>query len=117
MKIEIPAEGIMKTNDWGDSRVYRVSCNCGADGHDHNVWVEAENTGITVTIYTTTKTNWWSKTRWHHIWTLLIKGYLDTESTVHLTEQQALNYAETLKSAIIDVEEFRKIRNEQNKNR
>ena len=110
MKAQIPAEGIMKTNDWGDSRVYRVACECGDDSHNHNVWIESEDTGIVVTIYTTGKTNWWSKTRWYHIWTLLTKGYIDTESTVHLNKQQALNYAETLKSAIDDVESFRNAR-------
>jgi hypothetical protein len=41
---------------------------------------------------------------------LLIKGYIDTESTVHLNKQQALNYAETLKSAIKDLESFRNAR-------
>jgi hypothetical protein len=107
MKMQIPAEGIMKTNDWGDSRVYRIACNCGDENHNHNMWVEADDGDITVTIYTTGKTNYWSKTRWYHIWTLLTKGYIDTESTVCLTKQQALNYAETLKSAIDDVEEFR----------
>jgi len=72
------------------------------------MWVEADDHDIQVTIYTTGKTNWWSKTRWHHIWTLLTKGYIDTESSVHLTKQQALNYADTLKSAIKDVETFRR---------
>lgn len=110
MKAAKPAEGVMKTNDWGDSKVYCVACSCGADDHDHNVWIESEDTGITVTIYTTTKTNYWSKTRWHHIWKLLTKGYLDTESTIHLTEQQSLNYAETIKSAIKDVEKFKTAR-------
>jgi hypothetical protein len=104
---QTPAEGIMKTNDWGDSRVYRISCNCGDENHNHNMWVEADDSDITVTIYTTGKTNYWSKTRWYHIWTLLTKGYIDTESTVCFSKQQALNYAETLKSAIVDVEEFR----------
>jgi hypothetical protein len=107
MKMQIPAEGIMKTNDWGDSRVYRIACNCGDENHNHNMWVEADDHDITVTIYTTSKTNYWSKTRWYHIWTLLTKGYIDTESTVCFSKQQALNYAETLKSAIVDVEEFR----------
>ena len=60
MTPQIPADGILKTHEWGDSKVYRVAC----------------------------------------------------ESSVHLTKQQALNYAETLKSAIIDVEDFRK-KNEQ----
>jgi hypothetical protein len=41
---------------------------------------------------------------------LLTKGYIDTESTVCLKRQGALNYAETLKNAIIDVEQFRKDR-------
>jgi hypothetical protein len=110
MIVQIPAEGIMKTNDWGDSKVYRVACNCGDENHNHNMWVEADDHDINVTIYTTGKTNFWSKTRWYHIWTLLTKGYIDTESTVCLTKQQALNYAETLKSAIEDLEAFRNAR-------
>jgi hypothetical protein len=110
MKIQVPAEGIMKTNDWGDSRVYRIACNCHDENHNHNMWVETDDCDIVVTIYTTGKTNYWSKTRWYHIWTLLTKGYIDTESSVHLSKQQALNYAETLKSAITDVEEFRNAR-------
>ena len=110
MIVQVPAEGIMKTNDWGDSRVYRIACNCGDENHNHNMWVEADDCDIVVTIYTTGKTNWWSKTRWHHIWTLLTKGYIDTESTVHLSKQQALNYSATLKSAIEDLEAFRNAR-------
>jgi hypothetical protein len=105
---QTPAEGIMKTNDWGDSKVYRVACNCGDENHNHNVWVEADEHDIIVTIYTTGKTNYWSKTRWYHIWTLLTKGYIDTESSVHMTKQQALNYATILNSAVDDVEVFRK---------
>ena len=116
MKAQIPAEGIMKTNDWGDSKVYRVACNCHDETHNHNVWIEADDCIIVVTVYTTSKTNFWSKTRWYHIWTLLTKGYIDTESSVHMNRQQAVNYAETLKLAIYDVEEFRKKRDEQNKN-
>lgn len=107
MKAQIPAEGILKTNDWGDSRVYKVVCNCGDDDHSHNVWVESDDHEVTVTVYTTVKTNFWSKTCWQHIWTLLSKGYVDCETTVSMTEQQAINYAETLKSAVDDVKKFR----------
>jgi hypothetical protein len=112
MKNQIPAEGIMKTNDWGDSRVYRIPCNCGDETHNHNVWVEADEHDIIVTVYTTGKTNFWSKKRWDHIWTLLTKGYIDTESSVHLTRQQAYNYANTLLSAVDDVEKFKNDRKE-----
>jgi hypothetical protein len=115
MNTQLPAEGIMKTNDWGDSRVYRIACNCGDENHNHNIWIEVDACDIVVNIYTTGKTNWWSKTRWYHIWTLLTKGYIDTESSVHLTKQQAFNYANTLLSAVQDLEQFRK-KNEQTKN-
>jgi hypothetical protein len=108
MKQQIPAEGILKHNDWGDSKVYRVTCECGSSDCDHNVWVEADDTGVEVTIYTTSRTNFWSKTRWYHIWTLLTKGHIDTQSTICLKRQGAFNYAETLKSAVNDVELFRK---------
>jgi len=115
MTPELPAEGILKQNSWGDSKTYRVVCECGSNECDHNVWVEAEDTGVTVTIYTTTRTNFWSKTRWYHIWTLLTKGYIDTEANLIMKKQVALNYAIVLQSAIDDVERFRE-RYEQNKN-
>ena len=115
MNSQLPAEGIMQTNDWGDSKVYRVACNCGASDHDHHVWVEADDHDVSVTIYATNKTNFWSKTRWYHIWTLLTKGYVDSESTVIMTRQQALNYATVLNSAIKDVDEFCKQRREKSK--
>jgi len=112
MTPQIPAEGIMKTNDWGDSKVYRVVCECTDSQHDHNVWVEADEHEVSVTIYATVKSNFWSKTRWYHIWSLLTKGYVDTESTVIMRRQQAFNYANTLLSAVDDVEKFRNNRKE-----
>ena len=115
MKYQTPAEGILKTNEWGDSKVYRVVCECTDSEHDHNVWVEADAHEISVTIYATVKSNLWSKTRWYHIWSLLSKGYVDTETTLVMRKQGALNYAETLKSAIIDVEDFRKQQDDNSK--
>jgi len=111
LRIQVPAEGIMQTNDWGKSKVYRVACECGASEHDHHVWVEADDHGeVSVTVYTTVRSNWWSKDRWHHIWTLLTKGYIDTESTLVMRKQQAFNYAHTLLSAVEDVEKFKEER-------
>lgn len=111
MKAHSPAEGILKRKDWGDSKTYVVVCECGCDDHAHNVWVEAEESGITVNTYTIQKTNFWSKTRWHHIWKLLTAGYVEYEASIIMSQQQALNYAETLKSAIKDVDTFRKANN------
>jgi len=108
MTSELPAEGILKHNSWGDSKVYRVTCSCGASDHDHHVWVEADDHEVSVTIYSTTRTNFWSKTRWYHIWTLLTKGYIDSETSLIMNKQVALNYASVLHLAIEDVEQFRK---------
>ena len=136
MKLETPAEGIMKVHDWGNSKVYKITCGCGQPDHDHDVWVEADAAGINVEIFITAKSDCWSEivkpnydiestwlqeldwywkglvngiwNRSKLTWTLWTKGYIKTETTISMTEQQTLNYTEALKSAIIDVKEFRK---------
>jgi hypothetical protein len=107
LKAQIPAEGILKQHEWGNSKLYRVACECGASDHDHQLWVEADDTQVSVTIYSNVKTNWWSKNRWQNIWTLITKGYIESEVNLLMREQQALNYAETLKKAIKDVKSFK----------
>ena len=106
MKAEKPAQGVLKTQDFGDSMFYVIPCSCGC-GADHELNVEADETGIWIRIYFKAKTNWWSKTRWQNIWTLLTKGYTENYNDLHMTQQQALNYAETIKSAMQDVEKFK----------
>lgn len=114
MKAEQPAEGILKSHDWGDSKVYRVACDCGQPEHVHDVWVEADDTGVTTTVYAKVKSQWWKKNRWQTIWTLLTRGYVEYEADVVMSKQQALNYARTLEHAILDVETFRKQRKKKN---
>jgi hypothetical protein len=106
MKAEKPAEGILLRKDWGDAKSYTVPCECCGSDCEHNIWVESDETGITVTTYTKQKTKWWELNRWQIIWRLLTKGYVEYEASIIMREQQALNYAETLKNAIIDVEKF-----------
>ena len=108
MKLQTPAQGILKSNDWGDSKSYHVICDCGQLDHSHNLWIEAEDTGITVTIYVEVTSPRWSMNRWRQMWTLLTKGHLKQETVLTMNKQTALNYAETLKTAIKDVENFQK---------
>lgn len=137
MKAQTPAEGIMKTHDWGHSRMYKVTCSCGQPYHDHDIDIEADPLiGVSVDIYTTVKTDYWTETidmrydienvalqeaHWFFVglinstirklkltWELWTTGAVTAETTVHMTEQQALNYAETLKSAVQDVQNFNK---------
>lgn len=107
MKAQTPAEGILKKNDWGNTKMYHVVCECGHPDHEHDLWVEADETGISVTIYAEVKSPWWSMNRFKQIWTLLTKGYLRQETVITMNEQAAFNYAETLKSAVKDVKAFR----------
>lgn len=108
MNAQKPAQGVLVVNDWGSSKMYKAVCECGNDDCTHTIDIEAEDTGVTVTIYTKTRTNFWSKSRWLHIWKLLIKGYTDYETCIIMNKQVALNYADVLNSAVKDVEEFRK---------
>jgi hypothetical protein len=105
---EIPARGILKRSDWGDAMTYQVVCECQDADHDHNIWIEADDNSVTVTTYTQQKSKWWSMNRCQKIWTLLTKGYIEYEGSIIMTEQQALNYAETLKKAVEDVKNFKK---------
>lgn len=135
MKAQKPAEGIMQTHEWGHSKMYKVTCSCGQPYHDHDIDVEADQCGVNVNIYTTMKTDYWTETvtksydientafqeaHWFFVdlinstirklkltWELWTTGAVTAETTVHMTEQQALNYAETLKAAVKDVKTFR----------
>jgi hypothetical protein len=106
MKAQKPAQGILLTRDYGDAMQYVVSCECGDNNHNHNVWVEAEDGNVSTTIYTTAKTKWWESNRWKQIWSLLTKGYIEYEANIIMNEQQTLNYAETLKSAVAASKKF-----------
>lgn len=136
VKAEKPAEGILKTHDYGNSKWYSVVCGCGQPVHSHTVEIEAEDTGISVNTYVTVKTDYWTEsakkrydidnpylqefdwfwkdlwnglvTRLKLTWTVWTRGHIECETTILMSKQQALNYAETLKSAIKDVEEFEK---------
>jgi len=136
MTTQTPAEGIMKTGEYGDSKFYKVVCGCGSPDHDIDFCVEADETGVSVNSYVTTKSDYWTNVFdkrydidspwlqefdwfWKDIangfvrrvrltWQIWTRGYVKTESTIAMTEQQALNYAETLKTAIRDVKDFKK---------
>jgi hypothetical protein len=104
MKAQVPAEGTLKRNDWGLSKLYQVTCSCHDPEHDHNLWVEANvDREIAVTIYTTTVTPFWSISRWRQMWQLLTRGHIKSEVCLSMNQQQALNYAETLKTAIREI--------------
>ena len=110
MEIQTPAEGILLHKDYGDVKFYTITCECCSTDCAHQVHVESDDFGVTVTTYTTQKTNWWSKNRWQVIWGLLTTGYVKYEASIIMTPQAVLNYSEVLKNASRDVEVFRRQR-------
>lgn len=138
MKAQAPAEGILKRGDWGDSMWYQVVCGCGQETHDHEVEVEADETGVNVNVHLTVTSNHWSEivekhydidnpwqqefdwfwkdivnglwTRLKVTWEIWTTGTVKAQTTIAMTEQQALNYAKTLENAVRDVKFFREER-------
>lgn len=134
MKAQAPAEGILKNTDFGDSKFYQIVCGCGQEWHDHTLEVEADEMGVNVNIYASAKTNYWHElvkkrfdidnpywqevdwfwkdlvnglwTRIKVTWEIWTTGAVRVETTTVMSKQQALNYSETLKTAIKDVENF-----------
>ena len=110
MNSQTPAEGILIHRDFGNTKLYQSVCQCFDNDCNHYISVEADDTTVNVTISTEQKNNFWDKTRWHNIWTLLTKGHIKQEGTIILSKQQAFNYASVLQSAVKDVEEFQRER-------
>lgn len=112
---EEPAEGILRTGDYGDSKLYQISCACGNEDDEIHLEVEADETGIIVHHYIKVKTPYWTAKdfisslmyRFKITWQVWVKGYTEMHSYTILKEQQALNYAETIKKSIQDVKNFR----------
>lgn len=128
MKNELPALGIMKTGDYETCMTYKVSCECQDTDHDIHFEVEADHDRINVNTFVTVSTNFWNeryksrydiKNTWLQqvdwIWKDIInglvrrilltrdiwfRGKIQYEVTILMTEQQALNYASTIKHAI-----------------
>jgi hypothetical protein len=135
MEAQTPAEGILLHRAYGDVRLYTVPCDCGCDS-EHQICVEADDCGVSVTTCTTQKTNWWTESVekrydidnnlaqwydwfWKDIWNGLVTrlrltrdiwfhGYVKYEATLIMSKQQATNYGHTLLSAVEDVEAFRR---------
>lgn len=109
MNPQTPAEGVLLHRDYGDTKVYTITCECMDPECSHNTWIEceADDFSVTVTTYTRQTTRFWDWSRWKTIWTLLTKGYVEYSGTLIMREQQALNYSNALTSAVEDVKLFR----------
>jgi hypothetical protein len=137
---QAPAEGILKKGDYGDSKFYTVVCTCGNEDDEIDFEIEVDEWNINMNTWTIQKSDYWSKivnenyepyiknsflysidastrkfinslyTKISLTYKLWTDGYLKYHQTTLMTEQQALNYAETIKAAIMDLRKFRQER-------
>ena len=146
MKAQVPAEGIMKTHDFGDSKFFRIDCTCGNadDTIDMMVSYEEDIQEIEVHFDAIQQTDWWKTVAswdtykidnpwlysivngiqcfingFHHrlkvtkeVW---FNGYVKYSGTTYLTKQQALNFAETIKRSIDEIEQHHKVKEKEKK--
>lgn len=138
MQAQKPAEGISITNKFKKSTFFRVDCTCGDPDHEINFEVELDREfeDIAVSTWTVQKTPWWNEvvkprydidneflqglnwlctglinglaTRLRLTRDIWWKGYVKYEGTTSMNAQQALNYAEALKSAVEELEKIQK---------
>jgi hypothetical protein len=62
MEYQKPAEGILKTYDYGNTIAYSIICQCGSPdcNVDFDVEIEADDWNINLNTYFQPKTNWWN---------------------------------------------------------
>jgi len=91
-----PAQGIMQTGEWPNSRLFRVGCDCGTAEHDITAWVEVERDDpfVAVTFYAdlwTPPSDFWQRVK--IAWNVVVHGVHRREHDLMLREQAARNFA------------------------
>ena len=138
MKAQKPAEGIMLTHDFNDSKHYRIDCDCGNE--DDHIEVSVcldEFDEIIIEFEATQKTDWWKRVSKYNVykidnpWLFSIvnslqelvngiahrlrvtrdvwfRGYVSYSSCTILSQQAALNFSSALSSAVNEIEKHKK---------
>lgn len=123
MRSQKPAAGILIQGEYPDSKFFKVPCDCGCET-EIDFMVEVDDCCIAVHMFSETSTNtwrdrfrqnygedWWivyvlksfandALNRISVAWRALVHGRVTTESSVILSEQQALNFSQTLRDSI-----------------
>ena len=133
-----PAEGIMLTHDFGDSKYYRVDCNCGNEQDHIEVSIFLDDYGeILVEFEATQKTQWWKKLWEYDVYQIYnpwlfsivnslqelvngtahrlrvtrdvwFRGYVTYSSSTILSKRAALNFSGALSDAVMEIEKRKK---------
>ena len=112
MNQQTPAEGIMSTGSWKDTRSFRVACDCHSTDHDVNAWIEVgtdhEHRTVDIEFFVEGTTPFWTQgfSRIRAAWRMLVYGYHQEEHHLILKGQVARNFVSALDSSIQELEKL-----------
>jgi len=110
MKAQTPARSIMSNGDFGDSKAYTITCECQSNNHDVHMWIELngdeDGKDIEMIFYVNTTTPFWREgfNRFKTAWNILINGYHESQHTLLLNKQGAMNVASTITKVVKELE-------------
>lgn len=110
MQAQLPAQGISIENDFGNAKVFNVECDCTSDDHSAKMWIEVQRDreipDVEVSFYVTTWTPVWQgwSQRLKAVYEILVKGVHKQEHHMLLNKQAALNFAETIKREVEEMD-------------
>lgn len=110
MKAQKPAQGIMLQADFGNSRNFKVECDCTSDDHAVHMWIEVDKDTdvqeVEVSFYVNTWTPCWQGwgQRLQAVYEILFKGVHKQEHHMILNRQAALNLAKTIENTVQDLD-------------
>lgn len=109
MSPQIPATSIMQSGEFKDAKSFRIACECHSPDHQVEMWIELDNDrqskNLTISFYITATTVFWKEgfSRLRAAWDILINGYREEGHTLILSEQAAMNLAESMTKTINDL--------------
>ncbi len=110
MKAQQPAQGIMLQGDFGNSRNFKVECDCSSDDHAVHMWIEVNKDTdvqeVEVSFYVNTWTPCWRGwgQRLQAVYEILFKGVHKQEHHMILNRQAALNLAKAIENTVQDLD-------------
>lgn len=110
IKTQEPAQGIMLQGDYGNSKNFKVECECASDDHAAHMWIELSKdndipmveVSFYVTAWTPTCGGWREKLK--AVYEILFKGSYKQEHHMLLNKQSALNFAAAIERTIKELE-------------
>jgi hypothetical protein len=110
LKAQTPAQGISLSGDYGNSKNFRVDCDCGSDDHSARMWIEVNKeqdySEVEVSFYVTTWTPLWSGwgAKLRAVYEILFKGVHKQEHHMLLKKQSGINFAHAILDTVKEME-------------